>query len=262
MFLKILSALTVICCCGFPIHAGMSACAAEVARVNSNVDPGFILSHIDSLYRSKASSSEMEMTIKTPHWQRKLVLTVWTSGMDRTFIKISYPKKEKGIATLRIGNEMWNYLPRVGKVIKIPPSMMMGSWMGSDFTNDDLVNEFSYKNDYVYEFQRPENPHEELYYIKCVPKEDLPIVWGRIEMAVRKKDLIPVWEKYFDERGRLIRTLNFKDVRMFGGRRIPAVMELVPVSSEGHLTVLEYISARFDLELNERIFSLRNLRTR
>gem|GEM_PF-5409859 len=101
MFLKILSALTVICCCGFPIHAGMSACAAEVARVNSNVDPGFILSHIDSLYRSKASSSEMEMTIKTPHWQRKLVLTVWTSGMDRTFIKISYPKKEKGIATLR-----------------------------------------------------------------------------------------------------------------------------------------------------------------
>ena len=105
-----------------------------------------VIKHIDQLYRSETSHADMEMHIVTPHWERTLAMTIWSKGMSKTFIRITAPKKEQGVATLRIGNEMWNYLPKTNKVMKIPPSMMMGSWMGSDFTNDDLVRESSMLN--------------------------------------------------------------------------------------------------------------------
>lgn len=98
-----------------------------------------IVKQIDELYRSESSYSELEMEIITPHWERTLKMKAWSKGMEKTFIRILAPAKEKGMVTLRIGNEMWNYLPKTNKVIKVPPSMMMSSWMGSDFTNDDLV---------------------------------------------------------------------------------------------------------------------------
>ena len=112
---------------------------------------------LNQLYRSESSHADMEMHIVTPHWERTLAMTVWTQGMNKTFIRITAPKKEKGVATLRIKNEMWNYLPKTNKVMKIPPSMMMGSWMGSDFTNDDLVKESSMLDDYTSQLIRPED---------------------------------------------------------------------------------------------------------
>ncbi|RKX19418.1 MAG: outer membrane lipoprotein-sorting protein, partial [Candidatus Zixiibacteriota bacterium] len=199
-----------------------------------------IVKKIDELYRSKSSYSEMEMTISTPHWERTLTMNVWTEGMEKTFIRILSPAKEKGIATLRIGNEMWNYLPKTNKVIKIPPSMMVGSWMGSDFTNDDLVKEYSLVEDYIFKLTTVEDADEKLLYVKLVPKEGLAIVWGHIIIAVRKSDYMPVWEQYFDERGNLIRLINFKDVKLFDDREIPTIMELIPQHKEGHKTIIRY----------------------
>ena len=123
------------------------------------------------------------MEIVTPHWQRTMAMDAWSIGMDKTFIRIKSPAKDKGIATLRIENEMWNYLPKTNKVIKVPPSMMMSSWMGSDFTNDDLVREFSLFEDYSYEMIRPENAVDSLLYVNCIPREDLPVVWGNVVIA-------------------------------------------------------------------------------
>ncbi|MEJ2722432.1 MAG: outer membrane lipoprotein-sorting protein, partial [bacterium] len=102
-----------------------------------------IIKDIDELYRSKSSYSEIEMHVVTPHWERTMAMNAWSSGMEKTFVRITAPQKDKGMATLRIGNEMWNYLPKINKIIKIPPSMMMSSWMGSDLTNDDIVKEYS-----------------------------------------------------------------------------------------------------------------------
>jgi outer membrane lipoprotein-sorting protein len=221
-----------------------------------------IVKKIDELYRSNSSYSEMEMVISTPHWERTLTMNVWTEGMKKTFIRILSPAKEKGVATLRIGNEMWNYLPKTNKVIKIPPSMMMGSWMGSDFTNDDLVKEYSLIEDYIFELISVEDADDELLYVKLVPKEDLAIVWGYIIIAVRENDYIPVWEQYFDEKGNLMRLINFKDVKLFGEREIPMIMELIPQHKEGHKTVMRYFNIEFDRKIDKEIFSLRNLRTR
>jgi len=218
-----------------------------------------IVRRMDELYRSSTSEALVEMEVVTPEWQRTLRMRAWSRGMKDTFIRILEPKKEEGFATLRIGNEMWNYLPKTAKVLKVPPSMMMSSWMGSDFTNDDLVKEFTFVESYRFEMTTPDAPEPGLVYVKCVPKEGLPIVWGSVVLAVRESDLMPVWEKYYDEKGRLARDIEFKDVRTFGGRRIPATMELVPAAKEGHKTVLRYVEAKFDIPLSPDIFTLRNL---
>jgi outer membrane lipoprotein-sorting protein len=218
-----------------------------------------IVRQIDELYRSLTSESLVEMEVVTPNWQRTLRMKIWSRGMKDTFIRILEPKKEEGFATLRIGNEMWNYLPKTNKVLKVPPSMMMSSWMGSDFTNDDLVKEFTFVESYHFEMTTPESPEPGLLYVKCVPKEGLPIVWGSVVLAVREDDALPVWEKFYDERGRLARDILFKDVRTFGNRRIPASLELVPRNKEGHKTVLRYVEAKFDIPLPPDIFTLRNL---
>ena len=140
--------------------------------------------------------------------------------------------------------------------------MMMSSWMGSDFNNDDLVSEFSLLEDYSYELVRPGDAGEGHLYVRCEPKEGLPIVWGHILLVVREKDYLPVREEYFDEKGKLMRVMYFRDIKEFSGRRIPSVMELVPETEEGHRTVLEYQKARFDFAVDVDIFSLRNLRSR
>ena len=216
---------------------------------------------IDRLYRANSSYAEIEMEIVTPHWQRTLSMDAWSEGMKKTFIRITAPAKENGVTTLRIGNEMWNYLPKTNKVIKIPPSMMMSSWMGSDFTNDDLVKEFSLYEDYKYNEVTPDSAVDSLIYINCVPRPDLPVVWGNVVIAATRDRNLPVWEKYYDEKGELMRVMCFSDVKTFGDRTIPATMEMVPQNKEGHKTVIRYLKIEYDIPINEETFSLRNLRS-
>ncbi|HUV31452.1 MAG TPA: outer membrane lipoprotein-sorting protein [Acidobacteriota bacterium] len=231
------------------------------AQTNDETEIRAIIEEIDQLYRSESSYSELEMEVVTPHWQRTLAMEAWSLGLDRTFIRITSPKKERGVATLRVESEMWNYLPKTDKVIKIPPSMMMSSWMGSDFTNDDLVKEFSLFEDYTYEFVTVEAPDDNLIYINCIPREDLPVVWGNVVIAARRGDHLPVWQKYYDEKGALVRVLHYRDIREMGGRTLPAVMEMVPQRKEGHRTLIRYTRVEFDAQFEEEIFSLRHLRS-
>jgi len=228
---------------------------------NDSLDIKKLIKEVDDLYRSEASYAELEMEIVTPHWERTLVMKSWTEGMDKTFIRISSPLKEKGVATLRIENEMWNFLPKTNKVMKIPPSMMMSSWMGSDFTNDDLVKEFSLFEDYTYELIEVDTPATDLHFINCIPRENLPIVWGNIVIAVLKDRHLPVWQKYYDEKGHLMRVMTYSEVTKFGERLIPATMEMVPLTKEGQKTVIRYKEIEFDIEVDKEIFSLRNLRS-
>jgi outer membrane lipoprotein-sorting protein len=221
-----------------------------------------VVRKVDELYRANSSYAQVEMGIVTPHWQRTLRMNIWTEGKSKTFIRILSPAKEKGVATLRLGTEMWNYLPRANKVIKIPPSMMMSSWMGSDFTNDDLVKEFTWIDDFHYRFIRPGDAQPNLFYIELTPKEGLPVVWGKIVAAVTKENYLPIWDQYYDEKGRLMRIIDFKEVKRIGGRLIPSVMEVIPQDKEGQKTVLRYLSAEFDVGRMDDIFSLRNLHSK
>jgi Outer membrane lipoprotein-sorting protein len=220
---------------------------------------GQVVSFIDRLYRADSSYALMEMQVITPHWQRTLRMKAWSEGTQKTLIRILEPQKERGMGTLRIGTEMWNYLPKVQKEVRIPPSMMMSSWMGSDFNNDDLVKEFSFLEDYEFRYAPPASPTPGILYIECTPRQGRPIVWGRVLLEVEASSYLPVTERYFDEKGTLMRIMNFKEVRTFGDRRIPSLLELIPQNKEGNRTVIRYLEARFDLYLPADTFTRRNL---
>ncbi len=220
-----------------------------------------IVKKIDDLYRSRSSYAQVEMEIVTPDWQRTLVLKAWSQGEDKTLIRILQPKKEAGVGTLRIGNEMWNYLPNTDKIIKIPPSMMMSSWMGSDFTNDDLVKEYTFVHDFTFRLIAPEGAEKGILYIESKPKPGVPIVWDKIVIAVRETDLLPVWQRFYDEKGKVARVMTYTDIKTFGRRTIPSTMEMVPQNKQGYKTVLRYKDLSFDMALDESLFSLRNLQS-
>jgi outer membrane lipoprotein-sorting protein len=232
-----------------------SLCAQE--RPNARE----VVQRIDDLYRADSSYAEMEMQIVTPDWERTLRMRGWSEGTEKTFIRILEPRKERGVGTLRIENEMWNYLPNANRVMRIPPSMMMSSWMGSDFNNNDLVRQFTFSEDYTFGYADVSDPDEGILYIRAVPKEGRPIVWGHVMLEVRAEDQLPRAERYYDEEGTLMRVMNFREVQTFDGRRIPSVLELVPQDEEGSRTVLRYLDAEFNVDIPDGTFTQRNLRT-
>lgn len=231
----------------FPTYAAQS----EESAAN-------LLKKMDELFRSKSSISTMKMHIVTPNWQRTLEMQSWTIGMDETFIRILSPKKDRGVATLKKDKEMWNFFPKINKVMKVPPSMMMGSWMGSDFTNDDLVREVSL----VEEYQVAKQVEGSNYRLTLIPKKNTVTVWGKIEFVIDQKSLLPSEQSYFNEKGVKIRSMVFSDIREFSGKKIPAIMTMEPLNKSGHKTIIEYVNAEFDTDIDNNIFTLRNLKTR
>lgn len=183
-----------------------------------------------------------------------LRLKVWTKGMDTSFIRIISPATEGGAAVLRLGSETWNYLPNTNTAVKILPAMMMNSWMDSDVTYGDLVNEFSWREDFHSKLLIPPEIGVNQLYVSFIPKEGRPIVWGEIITAVRREDYLPLWEKYYDKQHNFVRMLNYNDFKVFGNRTIPATMELIPQNREGRKTVLRFLTLEFDQAIDEEIF--------
>jgi outer membrane lipoprotein-sorting protein len=205
----------------------------------------------------------LTMTVTTPRWTRTLELDTWIERPRRSFIRILAPAKEAGIGSLRIGPEMWNYLPNVERTIKIPPSMMLQPWMGSDFTNDDLVKESSLLDDYAHRIMRVDTTAGgALFVIESLPKPDAAVVWGRIVMRVRRADFIPVREEFYDERGTLVRVMTFSEIRELGGRTIPTKWEMRPMAKPGNATTVVITRATYDAPIPAATFTQRNLERR
>ena len=222
-----------------------------------------IIDRVDRLLRGESSRGLVTMEITTEHWSRSLEMEVWSLGTEYSLVRLLSPAREAGTATLKAGQEVWNYLPRVDRTIKVPPSLMMGSWMGSHFTNDDLVKESRIIDDYdiVISFDG-DRDGVAVWEFELTPKPEAPVVWGRIEEQIRKDGLMPTWARYYDEDGELMRTMTFSGYRTMGGRLVPASMEMVPADKPAETTTLVYRELEFDVALDESFFSLRSLRAR
>jgi len=214
--------------------------------------------------RGHVNISDYEMTVQRPNWARTLKMKVWDDRTNsRVFVKITEPAKEAGTSFLRLGYNLWNYLPSVEKVMKIPPSMMLQAWMGSDFSNDDLVKESSYIDDYTHEISGNEDQDGlKVLKIELTPKPNAPVVWGKVIFWVRDKDDLPVREQFIDERGRVIKDLSFLDLKPMDGVVLPTRWEMTPVLKEGQKTTLLLRSVDFDPKpaVPESVFTEKNLR--
>ena len=219
-----------------------------------------LVDRVDTLLWGRTLQGEFEMTIATPRWQRRLALRAWMERPKRSFIRILAPAKERGIGSLRIGAEMWNYLPNVERTVKIPPSMMLQPWMGSDFTNDDLVKQSSAVDDYTQRILRTETTEGgAAYVVEALPGQDAAVVWGKILYWVRKTDFIPLKQEYYSERGELVLVMTFSRLRLMGGRTIPTKWEMRPSDKPGNVTTIVVKSALYDRPIDAEIFTQRNL---
>jgi len=218
-----------------------------------------LLRGTDDVYRGKSSIATVSMNVKTSRWERKLTLQMWSKGTEKSLIRIVAPKKEAGVTTLKVDKDMWNYLPKVDRVIKVPASMMSGSWMGSHFTNDDLVKESRYEDDFTFEIKERPKDGKGRYLIECVPKPDAPVVWGKVLVEL-SADRLPTRQEFYDERGALVRTMTFSDVQEVSGRRIPMRMKLVPADKPDEYTEIIQDKLELDVEVPESMFSQQALR--
>jgi outer membrane lipoprotein-sorting protein len=227
-----------------------------------------IVAKAENLIRGTSSHGTFDMTVETPDFKRSLTMESWwieksASEPDKSLIVIRAPSKEEGNKWLKVGNEMWNYLRATETVIKIPPSMMLQSWNGSDFTNDDLARESSLSRDYEPELTGEETiAGEPCWKLVLKPEPDAPVVWGKLYIWVRKADLLPATVQYFDEKGTLVRTLIYSDVRKLGGRTIPTTWEMVNHARDGHRTVFRIEEIEFDQPIPGSVFSFRALERR
>jgi len=216
-----------------------------------------LLDRIDDLYRSKSSIARMEITVVTPRATRSMRLKAWTRGEEEVLVIIEDPPREAGTATLRVGENLWNYLPRIARTIRVPPSMMLGSWMGTDFTNDDLVKESSLRKDFRARVER-RSQEPPGWWLTLDVKPGVVGRWARIELLVSDGQL-PVEERHYDRKGRLARTITFDEVKTLGGRRIPAHLMLVPAGEEGKRTEMRYLDLQYHAPVPDDTFSLSRL---
>jgi hypothetical protein len=241
--------------------AGDLTAAPETTGGAQAVDAREIIDRVDRLLRGDSSQGQVTMAVVTRRWTRTLTLAIWSEGTDRALIKVLAPPKEAGTATLKTGAEIWNYLPRIDRTIRVPTSMMMASWMGSHFTNDDLVKESRWVRDYEVALDfAGRRGGADVWEFVLTPRPEAAVVWGRIVVQVRQADLMPTWARYHGEDGSEKRTLTFSDHRVMGGRLVPTRMSVVPADAPGESTVITYERLAFDVRLPPDTFSLAALR--
>jgi outer membrane lipoprotein-sorting protein len=223
-------------------------------------DATTIVQKANDLAMGKTSSGTMTMTIERPSWTRSVSMKSWSKGTDYYLILITEPARDKGQVFLKRLTDIWNYMPAIGRMIKIPPSMMSQSWMGSDFTNNDLVKMNSLVEDYTHKIVGEENVGGyDCYKIELMPKDNAAVVWGKIVMWIAKNEFYEMKSEFFDEDMKLINTQIADDIRQFGDRKLPARMEMIPTDKEGNKTILQMENLQFNIDLPDSFFSQQNM---
>jgi hypothetical protein len=220
-----------------------------------------IIKKADDKSRGVTSQGEMTMTIVRPTWTRSITMKSWQKGTDYSLILITSPAKDKGQVFLKIKTDMWNWVPSIEKMIKIPPSMMMQSWMGSDFTNDDLVKESSVITDYTHQLLGQELVREQMCYkIELIPLPEAAVTWGKVVVWITVEGYNQWKVEYYDEDMKLINIMNAFDVRKMGDRELPVKLEIIPVDKSNNKTILETKSVVYDRPISDDFFSQQNMK--
>jgi outer membrane lipoprotein-sorting protein len=220
-----------------------------------------IIRQADEKFRGESSQGEMTMIIQRPTWSRTVSMKNWTLGNDYSIIYITAPAKEKGQVFLKRKKDMWNWVPNIERMIKIPPSMMMQSWMGSDFTNDDLVSQSSLVKDYTHKLIGEDTVDGySCYKAELIPHDDAPVVWGKVIMWISKDEYYWLKTEYYDEDNFLVNTEILSDIKKMDDRTMPTRMEMIPADEEGHKTIIIFDKMKFNIKLKESFFSQQNMK--
>lgn len=221
-----------------------------------------IVRRADSKFNGeKTSYSEMTMTIVRPTYQRSLSFKSWTESNGKVLTLITAPAKEKGQSFLKNGSNMWSWNPTIQRIIKLPPSMMSQGWMGSDFTNDDLLNESSILKDYLHKLIKTEIiDNHTCWCIELKPLENANVVWGKILLWISTEDYLELKSAFYDEEGILVKTHKAYQIETFDGRKLPSMMEIIPAEDPGNKTLVKIIKMTFNTSFPSDFFTQQNMK--
>ncbi|WP_375145457.1 outer membrane lipoprotein-sorting protein, partial [Vibrio parahaemolyticus] len=215
-----------------------------------------IVQKSDQAMRGKSSYSEATMEIVRPDWTRSMTMKSWTKGTELSLVLVTAPAKDKGSASLKRHREMWNWVPSIERVIKIAPSMLSQSWMGSDFTNDDLINQSSIVVDYQHALLGNDSfEGDKVWVIEATAKPDAPVVWNKVTLWISQSTYLQRKVEFYDEFDERVNVLTTYDVKELGGRKIATRMEMKPVDKPGNKTIFTTHQAQFDFDINDDFFS-------
>lgn len=242
------------------IFAALTITSGTVSSQN-DISARQVIEKADKNMEGESSISTMSMSIVRPNWERTLEFKNWMKGDEFAMTLVTSPAKEKGMSFLKRGNDMWNYLPGIGRMIKLPPSMMSQGWMGSDYTNDDVLNETSLVDDYRQEFIGDEIIEDrECHIIEMIPAEESNIVWGKVITWVSKKDFIFMKHEYYDEDAYLVRTEKLGSIKKMDDRFVPTIYEIIPADKPNQKTIVRIISMDFNVDIKDSFFSQQNMK--
>jgi len=220
-----------------------------------------IIKKADQKMQGEKNITEFLITIVRPAWTRTIAVKSWAKGRNYSMALITAPARDKGQTFLRRENDMWNWIPKIERMVKLPASMMSQGWMGSDFSNDDLLKESSIVVDYNHNIVGNETYENfDCYKIDMIPKDEAAVIWGKISKWISKEEFLQLKTEYYDEDGYLIRTEFATDVKMMDGRLIPTHFEIIPEEDEGHKTMVDLISVQFNPTINDNFFSQQNMK--
>ena len=219
-----------------------------------------IVKRADDNRRGKSSYAEIKMTIVRPTWTREIGIKSWSKGTDFSLALITSPAKEKGQAFLKRQKDLWNWQPSIGRMIKMSSSVMGQSWMGSDFTNDDMVRESSVVNDYTHQLEKTEKVQDfDCFKIILTPKENAAVVWGKVITWISTANFVEIKTEFFDEDNELVSTMNAYDIKTYDKRRLASRLEVIPADKPRQKTVMVIEKQEFDLPLEDCFFSQQNM---
>lgn len=222
---------------------------------------GEIIREMEDLMRGESSRAEVTMRIERPRYNRDISMKSWALGDDYSMILITAPARDEGTTFLQRNNEIWNFQPSINRTIKMPPSMMSQSWMGSDFTNEDLVRESSITDEYEHQILREEEYEGyDTWILELIPKPDTPVVWGKVLIWVAKENYMQLRIENFDQRDELANTIELSEIKEMDGRTIPTRMVMIPADKEGQRTIMTYNEIEFNVGLEESFFTQQNMR--
>jgi len=226
----------------------------------SSPDTGALLDRVERTLQGASTVGTMTMQIKTKKWSRTLELKMWAKGRDYALVRVvDGGAREKGMMTLKRGKQLWNYLPQAGRTMKLPSGMLGDSWLGSDFTNDDLVRGTSLTHDFDAKVTGTvEHDKRKAWRLVLVPKESATVVWDKIEIVLDRATCVPLQERFFDEDGAVARTMTFSDLRTVGWRDFPMKVTVQP-GEAGRATIITYEDIELDVEVPDETFSLHRL---
>jgi outer membrane lipoprotein-sorting protein len=220
-----------------------------------------IIAKVEQTTRGNSSKGELSMTVIRPNYTRSMTIKSWTMGNDKAILLVTAPARDKGTAFLRDGKEVWNWQPTIDRVVKMPPSMLSQSWMGSDFSNDDLVKQTSLLIDFNHRIIREEIlDSRKVWVIEMLPKQESAVVWGKVVTWIDQEYYIQLKSEFYDEDNYLVSTIRAGNLKKISGRTLATRLEIIPEEEKGNKTIIEQNNIEFDSPLTQDFFTIRNMK--